>query len=67
MRRWWRGREQPAVTTTPLEQVLARIQADPELRHQLSGSDRLRFSGRTASRVRVTRIDHPGVYPGRYT
>jgi hypothetical protein len=26
----------------------------------------LRFSGRTASGVRVTRIDHPGEYPGRY-
>ena len=86
MRRWWHGREQPAVTTTPLEQFLARVQADPALRQQVSeaitadavamlaqelgypvsGSDLLRFSGRTASGVRVTRIDHPGEYPGRY-
>ena len=31
-----------------------------------SGSDLLRFSGRSAAGVRVTRIDHPGEYPGRY-
>jgi predicted ribosomally synthesized peptide with nif11-like leader len=74
------------VTTTPLEQFLARVQADPTLRqhvseaitadavallaqemcYPVSGSDLLRFSGRTASGVRVTRIDHPGEYPGRY-
>jgi predicted ribosomally synthesized peptide with nif11-like leader len=86
VRRWWHGREQPAVTPTPLEQFLARVQADPVLRQQVSeaitadavamlaqelgypvsGSDLLRFSGKTAAGVRVTRIDHPGEYPGRY-
>jgi len=82
VRRWWHGREQPAVTPTPLEQFLARVQADPvlneaitadavamlaqELGYPVSGSDLLRFSGRTAAGVRVTRIDHPGEYPGRY-
>ena len=33
---------------------------------EVSGSDILRFSGQTAAGVRVTRIDHPGEYPGRY-
>ena len=28
--------------------------------------DILRFNGQSASGVRVTRIDHPGEYPGRY-
>ncbi|WP_415399586.1 Nif11-like leader peptide family natural product precursor [Synechococcus sp. W4D4] len=37
-----------------------------ELGFEVSGSDLLRFSGRTASGVTVTRIDHPGEYPGRY-
>jgi transporter family protein len=66
--------------------IVARVQADPALRQQVSeaitadavamlaqelgypvsGSDLLRFSGRTAAGVRVTRIDHPGEYPGRY-
>jgi len=32
----------------------------------VSGSEILRFSGRTASGVTLTRIDHPGEYPGRY-
>lgn len=32
----------------------------------VSGSDILRFSGQSAAGVRVTRIDHPGEYPGRY-
>jgi predicted ribosomally synthesized peptide with nif11-like leader len=74
------------VSTTPLEQFLARVQADPLLRRRVSeaitadevsllaqdlgypvsGSDLLRFSGRTASGVTVTRIEHPGEYPGRY-
>ena len=71
---------------TPLEQFLARVQADPALRQQVSeaitadevsllaqslgfavsGSDLLRFSGKSAAGVTVTRIDHPGEYPGRY-
>jgi len=33
---------------------------------QVSGSDILSFSGRTAAGVTVRRIDHPGEYPGRY-
>ena len=37
-----------------------------ELGFEVSGSQILRFSGRTASGVTVTRIDHPGEYPGRY-
>jgi predicted ribosomally synthesized peptide with nif11-like leader len=69
-----------------LQQFLARVQAEPALRHaveeattaadvarlaqelgfEVSGSEILRFSGRTASGVKVTRIDHPGEYPGRY-
>jgi hypothetical protein len=34
--------------------------------YAVSGSDILRFNGQRASGVRVTRIDHPGEYPGRY-
>lgn len=34
--------------------------------YPVSGSDILRFSGQSAAGVRVTRIDHPGEYPGRY-
>ena len=37
-----------------------------ELGFEVSGSEILRFSGRTASGVTLTRIDHPGEYPGRY-
>ena len=37
-----------------------------ELGFQVSGSEILRFSGQTAAGVTVTRIDHPGEYPGRY-
>ena len=37
-----------------------------ELGYTVSGSDILRFSGQTADGVRMTRIDHPGEYPGRY-
>jgi len=37
-----------------------------ELGFSVSGSDILRFSGQSAAGVRVTRIDHPGEYPGRY-
>ncbi len=74
------------MSTTPLEQFLARVQADPMLRQRVSdaitadevsllaqslgypvsGSDLLRFSGKSAAGVTVTRIDHPGEYPGRY-
>ncbi|WP_315860044.1 Nif11-like leader peptide family natural product precursor [Cyanobium sp. Alchichica 3B3-8F6] len=37
-----------------------------ELGFSVSGSDILRFSGQSASGVRVRRIEHPGEYPGRY-
>ena len=37
-----------------------------ELGFSVCGSDILRFSGQTASGVRVSRIEHPGEYPGRY-
>ena len=53
------------------QQVVDAITADEvsrlaqELGYAVSGSDILRFSGRTAG-VTVTRIDHPGEYPGRY-
>ncbi len=43
---------------------VARIAQD--LGFSVSGSDILRFSGQSASGVRVQRIDHPGEYPGRY-
>jgi predicted ribosomally synthesized peptide with nif11-like leader len=34
--------------------------------YRVSGSDLLRFSGQSSAGIRVTRIDHPGEYPGRY-
>lgn len=37
-----------------------------ELGYAVSGSDLLMLSGRSVRGVRVTRIDHPGEYPGRY-
>ena len=37
-----------------------------DMGYAVSGSDILRFNGQSASGVRVTRIDHPGEYPGRY-
>lgn len=36
------------------------------LGYTVSGSDMLRFSEQSASDIRVTRIDHPGDYSGRY-
>lgn len=45
------------MSATPLEQIL---------RYPVNGSDLLRFSGCSAAGVRVTQIDHPGEYPGRY-
>lgn len=44
--------------------AVARLAQD--LGFSVSGSDILRFSGQSASGVRVERIDHPGEYPGRY-
>ena len=38
-----------------------------ELGFLVSGSDILHFNGQSASGIRITRIDHPGEYPGRYT
>ena len=32
----------------------------------VSGSDILSFHGQSASGIRISRIDHPGEYPGRY-
>jgi predicted ribosomally synthesized peptide with nif11-like leader len=37
-----------------------------ELGFQVSGSDILRFHGQSACGIRITRIEHPGEYPGRY-
>ena len=37
-----------------------------ELGYAVSGSDLLLMSRRSSPGVRVTRIDHPGEYPGRY-
>ena len=37
-----------------------------ELGYAVSGSDLLMFSGRSAAGVHVTRLGHPGEYPGRY-
>lgn len=37
-----------------------------ELGFSVSGSDILRFNGQSASGIRITRIEHPGEYPGRY-
>ena len=37
-----------------------------ELGYPVSGVDLLMFSGRSTAGVRVTRVDHPGEYPGRY-
>lgn len=76
----------PAVPQNELLRFLARVQADPGLRRQVSeavtadavsrlaqdlgyrvsGSDLLRFHGQSAAGVRITRVDHPGEYPGRY-
>ena len=54
------------------QQVLEAITADEvsliaqELGYRVSGSDILRFHGQSASGLRITRVDHPGEYPGRY-
>ena len=37
-----------------------------DLGYAVSGSDLLMLSGRSTAGVRVTRVDHPGEYPGRY-
>ena len=53
-------------------QVQASVTADEvallaqQLGYAVSGSDLLLLSGRSVDGVRVTRVDHPGEYPGRY-
>ena len=37
-----------------------------ELGYAVSGSDLLRLDGQITGGVRITRVDHPGEYPGRY-
>ena len=37
-----------------------------ELGYAVSGSDLLLLDGQHKGGVRVTRVDHPGEYPGRY-
>ena len=37
-----------------------------DLGYAVSGSDLLLLSRRSVAGVRVTRVDHPGEYPGRY-
>jgi hypothetical protein len=69
------------VPQSELLRFLAQVKADPALRQMMadevsllaqergflvSGSDILRFHGQSASGIRISRIDHPGEYPGRY-
>ena len=37
-----------------------------ELGYEVSGSDLLMLSGQNVEGVRLTRVEHPGEYPGRY-
>lgn len=37
-----------------------------ELGYAVSGNDLLLLDGQNEAGVRVTRVDHPGEYPGRY-
>ena len=37
-----------------------------ELGYAVSGSDLLLLDGEHEAGIRVTRVDHPGEYPGRY-
>ena len=37
-----------------------------ELGYAVSGNDLLMLDGQNEAGVRVTRVDHPGEYPGRY-
>jgi hypothetical protein len=68
----WRRKK--VLTHEQLRTFLSRAQRDAALRRQaqdlgfaISGSDILRFSGQSAAGVWVSRIDHPGEYPGRYS
>ncbi|CAI8409299.1 MAG: Uncharacterised protein [Cyanobium sp. ARS6] len=53
-------RVQAAVTADEVAQLAQ------DLGYAVSGSDLLMLSGRSTAGVRVTRVDHPGEYPGRY-
>lgn len=63
-----RVRRDPVLRT----RVEAAITADEvalmaqELGYPVSGSDLLLLSRQTVEGVKLTRIDHPGEYPGRY-
>ena len=52
--------------------MLARATADEvallaqEYGYEISGSDLLQLSGQSMDGVRISRIEHPGEYPGRY-
>ena len=37
-----------------------------ELGFRVASSDILRFHGQSVSQIGITRINHPGEYPGRY-
>ena len=37
-----------------------------ELGYAVTSADLLMLSGRRTAGVRITRVDHPGEYPGRY-
>lgn len=55
-----RSRVQSAVTADDVARLAQ------ELGYAVSGSDLLLVARRSSPGVRVTRIDHPGEYPGRY-
>ena len=59
---------QPALKQRLLDAITADEVAllAQDLGYAVSGSDIPRFSGQSAAGVWVTRIDHPGEYPGRY-
>ena len=59
---------QPALKQRLLDAITADEVAllAQDLGYAVSGSDILRFSGQSVAGVRLTRIDHPGEYPGRY-
>ena len=57
------GLQQQLEDTLTADEVSSLAQG---LGFRVSGSDILRFNGQSASGIRITRIDHPGEYPGRY-
>ena len=54
------GKVQAAITADEVA-MLAQ-----ELGYAVSGSDLLLLDGQHEAGIRVTRVDHPGEYPGRY-